>query len=184
MGVLGPINGLTFADDGLLGVVSVSNPQNAAQEDGSYVTWVLLLGQLGHYLKSTGYQFAVPLDASITGVQVRVKRGATVSLGATDASLRLVKAGTIQGTDLLDASAWPTTPAFGTYGGEGQMWGLTLTAAEANASDFGAAIAPSAALASTAQVDCVDIAIYYQGSNRPGNIGQRFGSSDGMGFGR
>jgi hypothetical protein len=183
VGLLGPVLGQTFSEDSLLGTIGLSSAGNAAQDDGNYVTWVLLLGQGGRYLKATGHQLSVPPDATITGVQVRVKRGATVSLSMTDLSVRLVKGGAIQGSELADASNWPTTPAYASYGGNGQMWGLTLTPADVNASNFGAAIAPSAALAATAQVDCLDISVWYTGSNRP-DVGQRFSGGDGMCFSR
>lgn len=53
-------------------------------------------------------------------------------------SIRLVKGGVISGSDLSDGAAWPT-PAEGylSYGGSSNLWGLSLSPADVNSSNFG-----------------------------------------------
>lgn len=170
MGTTPATPGTTFASDSAVGAVALSNPNNAAQDDGTSVTWVLLLGQLGFYLKATAHQFAIPLDSTITGVRVGVKKSSALS-SMSDLSLRLVKGGTIQGNDKATATFWPTSAAFEYYGSDTDMWGLTLTPTEVNAADFGVVVAPTAALAATASVDYMTMEVSYLGSNRPGACG-------------
>jgi hypothetical protein len=60
---------------------------------------------------------------------------------ALDNEVRIMKTGTPVGTNLgLTSTAWPTTEAYVTYGGATQLWGLTWTVAEINATTFGAAM--------------------------------------------
>lgn len=177
MGALGPNNGATFADDATVGTISLANPTNAAGSDNSYVTWVLLLGQLGHYLKATAFGFAIPIDATIDGITVEVEKSTTVGTSITDQSVKLVKTGVISGTEKASASQWGTSDAYATYGSSTDLWGLTWTPTDVNLSTFGVAIAPTCGLAATAQVDHIRISIAYTGSNRPGGLGARFTSS-------
>jgi hypothetical protein len=60
---------------------------------------------------------------------------------ALDNEVRIMKTGTPAGINLgLTTTAWPTTESYVTYGGAAQLWGLTWTTAEINASTFGAAL--------------------------------------------
>jgi hypothetical protein len=142
---------------------------------------VLLLGQGGHYLRATNHLFEVPLDAKIVGVQVGVKKGSTLANATTDLSVRLVKGGTVQGDEKGGATFWPTNPDWEFYGSLTDLWGLALTPADVNASNFGVSIAPNAALAATARVDYLTITIAYLGSNGCGALSGRMKTGDGMG---
>jgi len=166
VGTLGPNGGGVFTDDATIGVVGLSNPDNAGADDGSFVTWALLLGQGGHYLKGTDFRFAIPLDAIILGIRVTVKRRSTVNLGMLDLSVRLVKADTIQGDDKGSPSAWLSTEEEISYGAADDLWGLSWTPTEINDGTFGLSIAPTAAVIATAEVNYVSVLIDYQGSNR------------------
>lgn len=167
MGTFGPNGGSVFADDASIGTISLSGAANALVSDDAYTTFVLLLGQIGHYLKATGFGFTIPLDATILGIQVDVERSSTVVSATQDQSVRLVKGGTISGDNKASASFWPTTDAYQSYGGAADLWGLSLTPADVNLSTFGVAIAPAAALAGTARIDHVRMTVTYEGSNRP-----------------
>lgn len=180
MGTHGPISGATFAEDASVGTISLSNPTNAQVSDDSRVTWVLLLGQLGRYLKATNFGFTIPLDATILGIQVEIEQSATVSVSMIDNSVKLVKGGTIGGTDKGTGTSWPTSDAYASYGSASDLWGQTWTPADINASNFGVAISPNCQIAATAQIDHVRITVTYQGSNRPGELGQRLRVTDGV----
>jgi hypothetical protein len=54
-----------------------------------------------------------------------------------DYSIRLVKGGTIVGSDYATASDWTTTENTVTYGGATDLWGTTWTASDINDSTFG-----------------------------------------------
>lgn len=177
MAAIGPVSGATFVDDATLGTISLANPGNALASDNSYVTWVLLLGQLGHYLKVTGFGLTIPADSVILGIQVDIEKSTTVGTSMTDQSVKIVQGGVIGGTELASASQWGTSDAYATYGSATALWGLTWTPADVNLSTFGVAIAPTCGLAATAQVDHVRVTVSYQGNNRPSSNDRRFQSS-------
>lgn len=183
MGTIPARTGNTFVDDSLIGAVGLSNPDNAKLEDGTYVTWILLLGQGGHYLKATDHLTGFPKDSTPTGFLVSIKKSSTLGSAVDDLSVRLVVNGTIQGNDKASATTWPTSDAWIDYGSLTDLWGLSFTqpqwATYLNQSDFGVAVAPHAALAATAQVDSLTISIGYSSSNRiEGRYG--FNSGDGV----
>lgn len=180
MGTLGPNPGGTFVSDATLGVVSITNPANAVASDNSYATAILLLSQISNYLKVTNFGFTIPTDATITGVTVAIERSSTVLNGTHDDSIKLVKGGTISGNEKATATQWPTSDGVATYGSATDLWGLTLTPADINASTFGVAISAIADLASTAQVDYVSITIDYTGSGRSGFEKQHLTVGNGM----
>ncbi len=110
-------------------------------------------------LQASGFNFAVPPGATITGITVDVTRAAATAGVVFDAIVKLMKAGTIVGTDNSSAGAWSTAFADAIYGGD--LWGTTWTPAQVNASDFGVSIQASYAVASYAMVDAVRIRINY-----------------------
>lgn len=172
-------SGGTFASDNTLGVVSITNPTNAALSDNSYATAVLLITQISNYLKVTNFGFNIPLDATISGITVSVERSSNTLNGTHDSSVKLIKGGTISGNDKASANIWPTADAAATYGSATDLWGLTLTPANVNASDFGVVISAVADLASTMQIDYVSITVEYIGSNR-GYVKKYFKAGNGL----
>lgn len=166
MGTLGPNNSLVLANDSLLGIIAMSNPTNAQLSDDSYVTAVLALGQTSQYLKATGFNFTIPLDATITGITVEVERSSTALSALSDSSVRLVNGGTVSGDNKAAGGTWPTVDTYQSYGSSTDLWGLTLTPADVNASNFGVVFSAAAALAATLQIDHVRLTVHYLGSNR------------------
>ena len=78
-----------------------------------------------------------------------------------DNSIKLVKGGTIGGTDHADGSTvWPASPTRVSYGGGTDLWGLTWTPADINSGTFGVAVS---ALVSSghAQIDSIRATVYY-----------------------
>jgi len=98
------------------------------------------IGDYSPYLCTLNYGFAgVPSGATITGIGVTLNRRGT---DFKDYSVKLIKSGTIQGNDKADtATTYPSTLTDATYGGDGDLWGLTLTDTNVKASNFGVAIA-------------------------------------------
>ena len=60
--------------------------------------------------------------------------------GIYDHRVRIIKGGAVGSTDKASGTAWPTSPAYTTYGGASDLWGETWTAEDINASTFGVAI--------------------------------------------
>jgi len=82
--------------------------------------------------------YPVPADATITGIEVQISRKASQTSSVRDESIRLVNGdGNVVGDNKKSATYWPSTDTWATYGGAGDMWGTSLTAADIRDSDFG-----------------------------------------------
>ncbi len=110
-------------------------------------------------LQATNFNFAVPPGATITGITVEVTRGATSPILVFDAIVKLIKAGSIVGTDKSSAAAWPGDWESTTYGGD--LWGTTWTPAQVNASDFGVSIQATHAASTLSFVDAIRVRVNY-----------------------
>lgn len=152
----------TIADDSTLSGRSWVNPTNVKVSDNVYaeVGAFLSAGEGSHYLKATGFGFAIPAESLVLGIAVAIeKRGVG---GFKDRAVRIVKAGTIKETDRSKATPWPTADERVEHGGEADLWGETWTAADINDAGFGCALA-AVCLASTetGKVDRITITVYY-----------------------
>jgi hypothetical protein len=82
------------------------------------------------------------------------------SIREADNSVRLIKGGTITGSNYAQTTlAWPATDAYATYGGCSNLWGTTWTDSDINSSSFGAVLSASVQNG-TARVDHMRITIY------------------------
>lgn len=156
----------TGADDSAVGTITWSNPGNITADDFARAN---ALGgssppTTSHYLKATNYGFdaSVPSDATIDGVEVTFRRFRTGG-GTADNIVRLVVGGTVSGDDKAGDNTWTASiETADTYGGSTDTWGLSLTAAQVRATDFGVVIsATHSAAFANAFVDYIPITIYY-----------------------
>lgn len=149
-----------------IGTVNWTNPARAVASDGSYAT-AAVDGTTTRYLQCTGYGFAIPAAATITGITVNVERrsSSVANGGSQDAAMRIVKAGVIGTTDRSTATIYTTADVIEAHGGVADLWGDTWTAADINAATFGAAFAATKASAAggghTISVDHVQVTITY-----------------------
>jgi len=160
MATSGPNAGGTFADDASIGVNAWSNVNNVAAEDGVRATASVGIGFPTHYLKATNFGFAIPTTATINGITMRMVRHSTSGTGV-DNSVKLVQGGSITGDNKATALGWPNGGGSDTYGGVADLWGLTWTPADINASNFGIAISAIGTGTDTAGLDFVSITITY-----------------------
>lgn len=133
--------------------IFTSNNQDASATVHAVVpTWPLY---------ASGFGFDVPSNSIITGIQARYERAAT-STTIIDGVISLVKDGNIVGDNKAGAS-WPLVDAYRTVGASNDLWGVTWTPAEVNASSFGLAIKPflPSGTGGIAYVDHVQMTIYY-----------------------
>lgn len=158
-------NGKIFANDSSSGGSKQwTAPGNAASSNNAYATASLGNGVATHYLKATGFGFAIPATATINGIEANVERSASNSGSVRDYSVKLVKGGTVTGTSYADtSSSWSTTDIYKTYGGQTDLWGATFTPADINSANFGLAFSArqSGGGTRTARVDYVNITVYY-----------------------
>lgn len=116
--------------------------------------WTFTDTNLGsNYLNTTNYGFSIPTGSTILGIQVDVEYYANVANTGgsgnrvTDQSVKILKGGTVGGTDMARARTaaflWPliANKVFVTYGGSSNLWGLTWAASDINATNFGCAFA-------------------------------------------
>lgn len=164
------------------GSIPWSTPDSAKVEDGSSATAAnaapFASVQTTQYLEVKEFSALLPADAVIKGIYVEVKCKAVPSGGAggkvQDARVRLMKAGVVQVTDKAVLTDWSSSLIYRAYGGPTDLWGTTWTAAEMNASGFGAVVAANVTpgstgvtpdekvyYATTAHIDHIRVTIYF-----------------------
>lgn len=131
---------------------------------------------VSHYLRATTFGFTIPGGATIDGIKVEFEKKSSEYPDMWDESVKIVKAGSEQGTQKATSADWPLTDTYISYGGASDKWGLTWTPAQINASNFGVSIAAvyyGYEESSRAYVDHVRITVYYTvtGTNMKINIG-------------
>ncbi len=148
------------------------NPNGVTANDGSYATLTATVG-LGsatansQLLSATGFNFGIPANATIIGIQASVAKfrsGTAVTGEATESSVRLLKGGVAVGSNKAIAGNWPTTETTSTYGSTSDLWGTTWTPAEVNASNFGVGILASVSVfvgTRIANVEQVQVQVTY-----------------------
>lgn len=159
----GPNNGSTFVGDSTVGTVDWTSPELAQLSDDQWAYAYLSSGQSSYYLKATGFGFTIPTGSTINGIVVEVERSrGGLGQDAWDNSVKIVKGNTIQGNEKANSTEWPTSDTYITYGGSTDLWGLTWTVAQINASDFGFVIsAKSITPGGTSLIDHIRITVYY-----------------------
>lgn len=153
--------------------VEVSNNQYAyADMGGAHDT-----DNRTHSLLATDFGFSVPTTATITGVQISIERNCTSCTDGTgneavyDKNIKLIQGGVVTGNDEATSTAWSRgTDRTDSYGATDDLWGLTLTPADVNSSDFGVSISAKKlpndqgsynGNDTYANIDSVTITVYY-----------------------
>lgn len=151
--------------------VSWANTGNVFSSNNAY-TSITFTGSSANvasnynYLDITGFGFSIPSNATILGVTASIERSRT---GGTTGEARfntiqLIKGGTRGGTNLANATNFPTADASVTFGGAANLWGNTLAYSDINASNFGISIRCVGSTAGTnrvARLDGVTLRITY-----------------------
>ena len=172
----GALSPATTADDTTIGSIAWTNPNNSQSSNDSYAVADFGYSNASYYLKATNFGFAIPTGATINGIVVEVERKKTGLI--IDNSIKIVKGGVIGGTEQNASAAWPAGDTYATFGSSTNLWGLTWTPADINASNFGMVISCASLLAnSIAYIDHIRITVYYTdaGFTNPTNA---FSSND------
>lgn len=159
----GPNNPGTLANDASFGLIPWANVANAASSNDLRANANGLDTNTTQYLKVTNFGFTIPDGAKIDGIVVEAEVSKS-GLGAiTDVRCRLVKGGTIQGTDRLNGTGWTTTDTYLSHGGAADLWGGTWAASDINNAGFGCVLAAqnSGANPTNALCDHIRITVYY-----------------------
>jgi PKD repeat protein len=178
-------NGGNFTNDSTVGTVDWQNPTNAQTQNNVYANATLwkdtpTVNTVSHYLKVTGFNFTIPGGATIQGIVVEVDRyggsGTSGGRAITDNSIKLVKGGAISGDDKSTGLLWPASDphTYVSYGNSTDLWGLSWTPADINASNFGVVVSAQKGNANkdtqTAHVDHIRITVYYESNQAPTDI--------------
>ncbi len=159
----GPNDAATGADVSGVGTATWNNTAYVVSNNNQYAT-VAVNNAASHYLRATGYGFAIPGNATIDGITVVIGRYGTTNFGSDvrDNVVRLVKNNVITGNNLAATGTdWPGSEAAATYGGAANLWGTTWTPAEINDTNFGVALSVTSSNNRTAYVDYIQITVTY-----------------------
>jgi MSHA biogenesis protein MshQ len=162
-----PSSPTVCTDDSSIGTKTWSTLTGPVTSDNAYATATVTDGETTHYLKCTGYGFAIPSNAIIEGITVGVERFAN-NTNLQDAAVRIVKGGAIGTTDRSNAGLYPTADpnTYDDHGGVSDLWGETWTPADINSANFGVALASrkssTAGTNRTISVDHITISVAYK----------------------
>lgn len=184
----GPNSGGTFANDTTVGSSNWASLSAAAASDDVRADSGALGTTATYYLKATNFGFSI--SGTIDGITVAIERQGVSFSGQKfrDFSLKLVKSGSVTGSDYAATSTdWPNgTDATATYGGATDLWGTTWTDTEINDSGFGVAISGKAFNFGkggvTGFIDHISITVNYTAGGAAGQpTSKRFGGVPFMG---
>ncbi|WP_224248531.1 hypothetical protein [Hyalangium gracile] len=134
---VGPASPSLVQDDASIGTVAWTNPQAAAEHDGTFATVSnLARNQITHYLKATGFGLSLPAGKIPSGLFVEVERAGSTT-GFADYGVWRVKGGVVSGR-FTSRPLWSTEPVYAGYGDAVTTVGV-LTAADVADPGFGAA---------------------------------------------
>ena len=121
---------------------SFSNPSNVLTDNTSAASLYMDSRDESEALQVSNFAWgtAIPSGATINGVEVRVRRYCSSTGDHEDLSMKLLVAGTASGSNYAAGVSYPTSAATQDYGGAADLWGLSLTEAQVNASNFGMAL--------------------------------------------
>jgi hypothetical protein len=159
-----------------------ANPNNVFVQDGVAASVAITAAQFNSvYLNVTGYGFAIPANATITGIKVTaVVRGSTSDL--SDFSVLIIKGGAVVGVDHSNNIIWSNSFANQVYGSSSDLWGVSWTPADINSANFGVAYSAAntnVSFTRTAYIDWLGITVYY---TTPTAAGAPLGWTQGASF--
>jgi hypothetical protein len=137
---------------------------NIYSSDNLYATNSVGANTTGATLNATGFGFTIPTNTLIKGISITVERKAGVSNALRDYQVYLLKAGAQSGSNHADTyNYWGTSDYTDGFGSSSDMWGTTWTAAQVNATNFGAKFVGRnyTGSAVTASVDRIQVTVYY-----------------------
>ena len=132
--------------------------------DRRYASAALDDGEASQWLRVTGFNFSIPDNAQILGVEVTIEAADLVAAesrtaAVRDAGVRLIVANVIQGNDLGTSDLWKPSSTHDlhsywyfrrwgrflafpprTFGSDSELWGLSLSPSDVNDTQFGVAI--------------------------------------------
>lgn len=144
MATAGPSPAGTTGTDTSVGTKAWGTTDNIKLDDGTRCNSATQLSTTvvyTYYITGTNFGFSVPAGATINGVTVVWQTSRLRADGvAQDYLCKLIKGGVISGDNKAAGTDMTTTDTNYTYGSTSDLWGVSLTSTDVNASNFGAAI--------------------------------------------
>ena len=146
------------------------NVDNAEVEDTLVANSLVQAQDQSRFLKCIDFGFTIPTDATINGIEVRIKKAADAEDVIVDNGVNLLSPGPV-GEEGDFATAWPWDVLTNIiYGGPSSLWGDTWTPAEINASTFGVqvgALSTDPLIENQPWIDYVEMTVYYTENGGP-----------------
>ena len=164
----GPLYPDTGANVSGIGTVSWLNTLNLVSDNNSTASVNLPRSQISNYLHATDFDFNIPTNAVINGIEVTVGRAALFGY-IKDYAVQLVSGNQVIGDNkAITDLDWPIKEFGQPYGTVDDTWGTALTPSEINSSGFGVSLAvintdPNSSSTSirTAAVDYISVTVSY-----------------------
>ena len=170
---VGPSDPATASLNTSVGSFGWANPTDVLTSDNNRAVAGALIGILAsantNYVAAQGFTFTVPVSATICGIQVDVEHsagGLLIGSSIKDNSVKIMKSGSVIGTEHASGNSWFGSDEVVSYGGSGDTWGTTWTPSDFNTSNVGVAVsarlsAGLAALFLNAQIDHIQMTVFY-----------------------
>lgn len=121
MASVGPRSPSTAANDSSNGAGTAwTNPGNVVSSNDTRAT-ISLVDQTSQYIKTTAYGFNLPPDSRIDGIILEIERSETGTGSAEDNTVSLVKSNVITGSNLANATTYPASDTYVTYGSSSNL---------------------------------------------------------------
>jgi|GEM_PF-1875428 len=147
----------------LSGIIAVDN--NPAYADlAQFPTCNSFLCYHSDIAHFTGFGFAIPSTATITGIKIDVsQRVSSPGGGIRDSLIMLSLNGNMLGADRSDTSYWLDTPTMNAYGDSLDTWGYSWTPGDVNDPTFGLQYQlTNDSYDQPASLDYLSMTVYYQ----------------------
>lgn len=145
---------------------TVNNPSNAIADDSAFASF-----QTSSDLELINHGFSIPAGATITGIQLKIDAKATSPSGFPGFNFRLSwnNGDDLTIYDSIDLTGVSTETTF-YAGGETDTWGRTWSPSDFNDGNFVVWIEGFKALATSVDIDCVYVNVYYTVSSASASL--------------
>jgi len=114
-----------------------------------------------YYLKAQNFGFNIPDNATVTGIEVTIKRTVNNSNAIKDKVISLIKSNGVYDTVNKSNGDYWISGETKTFGGQNDLWNGTWTPSDINSTNFGVYIQATAVNDVEAGIDSITITVYY-----------------------
>lgn len=167
------------------GTKAWTTPNNISTAgDGAYAQAASMKsGGTSQILVASTFDFSsIPVGASITGIEARVRKRSNFATACIDHTIQIMVGSTAVGSNLADSvTEWGTGFADANYGGSSNLWGATPSRSDVVSSTFGLhtrAAVTGSSMTRYAEVATVEMKITYSLGGNPGAFFALFSVKD------